>query len=540
MLVVVMVLLLVFNTAQLTSAKMKLQNTADASAYSVATIAARDYNFSAYMNRAMVANQVSVAQMVGITSWLRFTGKTLDNIDMLCAPVPGLDAICHSARTAYDGIEKGFEASVLPLILKTLNVWLTALSTLQQAFHIGNAEAIMQNIFYSGDTLQPGVLAQNDPDAEMKLWPGPDFGKGDIPEELYKLGTVIKDAADWWRYTKRYEGKQAERFAEVTQASVDGFSTARSWDTPKARIADTEWIRKMVPFPKWLLDIIKTYDKAPGFKISASLDIGLKRRGGTELKKVADYYSWSAADTLMGVGTVTVTLKKVWWVPCLKHPLSGCKKTTTLGHYSFEADVPFGWGAAHSSSPGDSTAGEKIFHSGLNDRQYGGAAAGPARAAFEVALAHSDKPPLASFGGLQRYYDVSNPQAASTRNREGPQFTLVVSKKSAKVRTAARAGFGAANAGKGSFGAGNLGLAEPSADDVGALHVLAKGRLHFAHDKQFSHLFSPYWEAKLADTTNLERKLAFEALFGWKDWSNLLPGGASAVVGHYGLSVYAP
>jgi hypothetical protein len=260
---------------------------------------------------------------------------------------------------------------------------------------------------------------------------------------------------------------------------------------------------------------------------------------------VDGYYSWSAADTLMGAGTVKVSLG----VTCPKwcraddwpHPWYPCgTKTCSVGSYSFEADVPFGWGAAHSSSPGDSTAGEKIFHSGLNNGQYGGAAAGPARVAFEVALADSDKPPLTSFGGLQPYYDVSNPLAASTRNREGPQFTLVVSKKSAKVRTAARAGFGAASEGRGSFGADNLGLAEPAADDVAALHVLAKGRLHFAHDKQFSHLFSPYWEAKLADTTNLERRLAFEALFGWKDWSKLLTGSASAVAGNHGLSAYAP
>src|SRR5690606_19690243 len=37
--------------------KIKLQNTADAAAYSAAVAEARDYNFSAYTNRAMVANQ---------------------------------------------------------------------------------------------------------------------------------------------------------------------------------------------------------------------------------------------------------------------------------------------------------------------------------------------------------------------------------------------------------------------------------------------------------------------------------------------------
>src|SRR5262245_59045860 len=51
--------------------KIKLQNTADAAAYSAVVAEARDYNFSAYTNRAMVANQVAVAQFVGMTSWFR-------------------------------------------------------------------------------------------------------------------------------------------------------------------------------------------------------------------------------------------------------------------------------------------------------------------------------------------------------------------------------------------------------------------------------------------------------------------------------------
>jgi hypothetical protein len=51
--------------------KVRLQNNADAAAYSAAVAEARDYNYSAYTNRAMIANQVAVAQFVGLTSWFR-------------------------------------------------------------------------------------------------------------------------------------------------------------------------------------------------------------------------------------------------------------------------------------------------------------------------------------------------------------------------------------------------------------------------------------------------------------------------------------
>lgn len=50
-----------FNASRTSSEKTRLQNTADAASYSVAAVEARDLNFKAYTNRAMVANQVALA-----------------------------------------------------------------------------------------------------------------------------------------------------------------------------------------------------------------------------------------------------------------------------------------------------------------------------------------------------------------------------------------------------------------------------------------------------------------------------------------------
>ena len=61
------------STGSLTSEKIQLQNAADATAYSVSTIEARDLNYTAYMNRAMVANEVAVGQMVSMMSWASMT-----------------------------------------------------------------------------------------------------------------------------------------------------------------------------------------------------------------------------------------------------------------------------------------------------------------------------------------------------------------------------------------------------------------------------------------------------------------------------------
>jgi hypothetical protein len=268
LMVVMVVLLLMFNSAQLTSTKMQLQNTADATAYSVATIAARDYNFSAYMNRAMVANQVAAAQMVGLTSWFRFIGQTLENIAVACAPFPALDAICAAVATTYKEYETVYEESVLPVLMKVVNYWMSALSDLQIAFHLGNVEAIARNVDIE-PKVHSGVLARNDPDASLVRWPS---SKGDIPGDIYSLAILIKDAVDWWKYTQRYDeskGDDMSRFAEVTRRSLDNFSNSRTWqdksgNDPSVTINDTAWIIKhILPFQNGWRMRSRTFSRYP-------------------------------------------------------------------------------------------------------------------------------------------------------------------------------------------------------------------------------------------------------------------------------------
>ena len=58
-----------FKAGKITTNKMQLQNAADAVAYSMSVVEARDLNFASYMNRAIVANEVGIAQFVGLASW---------------------------------------------------------------------------------------------------------------------------------------------------------------------------------------------------------------------------------------------------------------------------------------------------------------------------------------------------------------------------------------------------------------------------------------------------------------------------------------
>lgn len=65
-------LFFLFNTGQLTVEKTKLVNTADAVAYSAGVMHARALNFDAYTNRALIANEVMIAQAVSMASWARY------------------------------------------------------------------------------------------------------------------------------------------------------------------------------------------------------------------------------------------------------------------------------------------------------------------------------------------------------------------------------------------------------------------------------------------------------------------------------------
>jgi hypothetical protein len=68
-------LFFLFNTGQLTAEKTKLVNTADAVAYSAGVMHARALNFDAYTNRALIANEVMIAQAVSMASWTAYVSE---------------------------------------------------------------------------------------------------------------------------------------------------------------------------------------------------------------------------------------------------------------------------------------------------------------------------------------------------------------------------------------------------------------------------------------------------------------------------------
>jgi competence protein ComGC len=161
-LVMVIAMMLTYNIGQLTNQKIRLQNTADAAAYSAAVAQARDYNFSAYMNRAMIANDVAVAQVVALRSWTENYNETFKSgcgLTDKANPSKGCGQAANSvqagpmytmwtiqenvARTAAKAMKSVFEngAKVVVPMLQTMN---TGFAATQKIYHYSTALTVAQ------------------------------------------------------------------------------------------------------------------------------------------------------------------------------------------------------------------------------------------------------------------------------------------------------------------------------------------------------------------------------------------------------------
>jgi hypothetical protein len=216
----------VFNTGQLTLEKTKLVNTADAVAYSAGVLHARALNFDAYTNRALMANEVMIAQAVSLASWIEYAeGHTKGVKPLLCYQmysVPVGLALTEYAPLCY------------------------ALSYPPGAMAVEYADTAIQKV--AEGTVRLSELARKNlqlAQATMffTLVPARSALMNEVAEANYRgNGSVSVDPVpltDQWLmfdggpFVKRYSGDERERFKEaaVTAAHRDDFVAGRSWNS---------------------------------------------------------------------------------------------------------------------------------------------------------------------------------------------------------------------------------------------------------------------------------------------------------------------
>jgi hypothetical protein len=249
------VLYFLFNTGQVTREKTKLVNTADAVAYSAGLLHARALNFDAYTNRALLANEVAMAQLVGLASWTRYL------------KILGTNAAMQNPSVS--------ELWMFPTFIPSYTLAGSlgpssadyALKAEEQAF---KASDEMARLLQKAQT----VLHKTLPAARLGLM-------NEVAAANYRdEGSVKVDPlalADGWSdyggaaFARRYSGDDRKRFADLTKAIVakDGFNPRRSWFLLASTITCTA---SNGVFMDWL-----------------------NRRGGTEM---VSYDEWKAMDTL--------------------------------------------------------------------------------------------------------------------------------------------------------------------------------------------------------------------------------------------------
>lgn len=218
-----------FNTAQLSSEKTKLVNTADAVAYSNGVLHARAMNFAAYTNRALLANEVLIAQMVSVSSWIEYAQGHV-------AGVPPLN--CYTPQYSVPAVLVLVE--YLPLCVAL--TWPTGQVAVNYAKHgidgvgpiaLAASEAAKANLQLSQTTMFAAMLqphskfklmqevadANYQNDGSVKVDPVPlmdDF-------ILFEGGTFIS----------RYSGDERARFreTELEAAYLDEFVQERAWSS---------------------------------------------------------------------------------------------------------------------------------------------------------------------------------------------------------------------------------------------------------------------------------------------------------------------
>lgn len=483
--IVLLGVVLLFNVAQLTTQKVKLQNTADAAAYSGALCEARDYNFTAYANRAMIANQVAVAQITGLTSWARNLDNSFSSGSWTWSPdtwaaMSSLSAMYTTSANIIKSVSGGLK-SVMDTAGKILAV---ALDILIDALYYGTTAYHAAMILTVPETVTE-VIAQNDPDASLST-------------SLTQIGFAAKHAYDVYQFTSDYDptatagsnldsvtGGSQDRQANVIWNSQDGFYKFRSFP----------WIG--VPFlSPWLIDPTKWIPGNTG-----TFWMFMYHSGGTELKHDTSgqkMKSWTALDA-----TGLFVWINIWIFVPFPVPIP------------IILPLPQGWGGALTGNASNDLNPTSGTHNHTYVDAYGAAFVNPLTIAPAwIKVGEGPGASLDSNGGLKKYWDVTNrAQASATANQNnaGPELMIEVEKPMDKITIGS-----SPHMKIGGGTSGRLHMADATVDNK--IKTISKAQTYFSRPKklfarddgktEYGSLYSPYWQVRLMPNSILEQGLS--------------------------------
>ncbi len=476
----VLIAFFVYNTSLLANNKTKLQDTADAVAYSAAVLQARDHNFSAYTNRAMVANQVAVAQVVGLKSffedaknqidrsegwWLKFWRWMAGDMTNLTWDIPLALAkpLVNVANNEINSSARGLATG--------LDVLIVGLEKAQNLHHD----------FTGVDMLlaMSKVTSENDPDIQVS--------KG-----TFQIGNMPIRIKKWRDYTaSRHANDNSEdRFANVTVDSLDRFSVNRT-------------------SPRFVPSLLALGAGNMGVKLCvgatfSAIGFTSVHGGGTQLSR--NKKKWRALDATEGSGA-WVCVYGCGFPPC----------GATVGSPILELGGSGGAMVGSGSGYGGEVNGftRSGFNNGYGWALFNPLVAVPAWYRFGVTGTGGSLDNSAR-GGLQDTYrdlaDVSKlPKDRSAEANSAPYITVELEKGATKNRTSDVV----------MPGSNALKLAPDLKG--GKMKTLSSAQTYFMRPNnnssmtgtgwkrlidnktEYANLFNPYWQARLSKTPDAEK-----------------------------------
>lgn len=222
-----------YNTSQMATEKSRLVNAADGAAYSGAVWAARNMNFMAYTNRAMVANHVAVGHYVSYVSWTRYVDEAIveiNKISPILNAIPGGASLHQGLIIAQSGAStaKSISERFAPIFIRAADSLNDGLSLAQSAAHVSMASHA--SLTPQAEIMKATALVY---DPKIRVNHATDIGvlrslgvTVDLASETTDLNSFIRG------YTAgRNDGGRMAQFAATSFGSSRGFIEERGWGT---------------------------------------------------------------------------------------------------------------------------------------------------------------------------------------------------------------------------------------------------------------------------------------------------------------------
>ncbi len=321
----------VYNVGQITSAKQKVVNATDASALAGANEQARLLNFMAYGNRAMIASDVMVAQMVSLDSWLRWLTQTSRNASY----IPYIGYIFNGIYQMINPVEVGVSNS-LPVIFNGFDIF-------KDATQISN-EAAYQSGGLLTNSAANGVLAANRTIFGERTDQAPRR-----PNRMIAGATIGFNEMSWINFTQTYSDNRRGRTAQVVSDSRDEFSIRRDGNDLTNFGVGLVSLRKrgvtlLRDYDRWeAQDTIELRTRRP-FRSTSVLPIGWGRAdsgdgghlriGNEAIHQLAFSsridYSWSGISSVRDLSSQDTT-QQLHFVQIASKPQNSSMSTNSIG-----------------------------------------------------------------------------------------------------------------------------------------------------------------------------------------------------------------